>query len=476
LAKIGFLALAAKWFSDSRKVVLRLDTDLARDLESRIRSIEGSLAASCELISAGIVTTEQSALSAAAKFREANVDALIACCVVWSEDQPALEVLETLQDVPLLLWCWTPGASLPKTLSAHGLMNWTGPVGAQQIAGALRRSGRKFSFVMGSNSEKETIQEIRDFIEAAKVRRFLKHARIGLIPHRFHVMTNTWVDEFDLARRFGVDIIYVSANELFSSVKAVKEAELQRHLDGLRDMRISPEVKSEGIKQAAKVSLGLAKIVENLHLDAVSIADYDDELHAIMKCRPCLYSPSIFERGVVVGMEGDLLGILGQLILSRLSGGQPTMFTEILTYDNLRRQILVGHPGMHDIRLAKSRSAVRLTPDYEWLQEPAGVWMEFSVRPGPVTLLSIASTQVGFHFVITKGEALRARNRLEGYPHALVKLDIPLRSFFRTTTKIGTTQHWALVSGDLSGRTCELANMLGVECTVLNKTQDDWDT
>ncbi|HXZ98173.1 MAG TPA: hypothetical protein VED24_02270, partial [Candidatus Acidoferrum sp.] len=193
----------------------------------------------------------------------------------------------------------------------------------------------------------------------------------------------------------------------------------------------------------------------------------NDELHAVLKCRPCLYLPSVFERGVVVGSESDLLGILAQLILARLSG-QPTLFTEIFTYDEKRNQILVGHAGMHDIRLAENRSAVTITPDYEYPKEEAGVWMAFSVKKGPVTLLSISSSQKGFRFVAIKGEALLAQGRLQGYPNALIKLDVPLKSFFAKTTAVGATQHWALVSGDLRGDIFKLAYILGIDCTVLD--------
>lgn len=447
------------------------DSKFTEEARSQIKSIEASLAAFHELISAGLVTTEESAESAATKFREADVDALVACCAMWSEDQPLLRVLEEMKDTPLLLWCWTPGTALPERLTALDLIKWSGPVGAQQISGALRRSGRKFTFVLGSHNERETLQEIEDFAKAAAAVKHLRHARIGLLPYRYCVMTNTWVDEFDLMNRFGVDVVYISVNQLLSSSAAVRDAEVKSYVDSLKDMRVSSEVSPQGLSEAAKVSLGLAKLVDDLKLDAVSIGDCNDELHAVLNCRPCLYLPSVFERGVVVGMEGDLLGIIAQLMLSRLSG-QPTMFTEIFTYDELQDQILVGHAGMHDIRLAPSRSAVRLTRDYEYPNEKAGVWMAFSVRPGPVTLLSITSNQRGFHFVVTRGEALPAEGRLQGYPYALVKLDIPLRSFFNATTSVGTTQHWALVPGDVRGSVSKLANILGVSCTILSRVQE----
>jgi L-arabinose isomerase len=123
---------------------------------------------------------------------------------------------------------------------------------------------------------------------------------------------------------------------------------------------------------------------------------------------------------------------------------------------------------MHDIRLAKSRSAITITPDYEYPREEAGVWMAFSVRSGPVTLLSIASTTGGIHFVVANGEALPSEGRLQGYPNALVKLDTSLKSFFKVTTGVGTTQHWALAPGDLRNRVSRLASILGLQCTVID--------
>ena len=95
--------------------------------------------------------------------------------------------------------------------------------------------------------------------------------------------------------------------------------------------------------------------------------------------------------------------------------------------------------------------------------------MAFCVKPGPVTLLAISSGRGGFHFVATKGEALPAKGKLQGYPNALVKLDMPLKSFFAATTAVGTTQHWALVPGDLRAAISKLAIVLDIDCTILGK-------
>jgi len=462
MVKIGFLALAAQSFWDTEMA----DSTFTDEAMTRVREIETALGASHEVVSAGLVTTEKAAVSAASKFEGAGIDALVVCCFMWSEDQTLFRVLDEFEKVPLLIWCWTPGTALPKTMSAVDLIKWSGPVGAQQTTGALRRAGREFAFVLGSHTSKQTLEKIEEYTRAAVVARSLKHSKIGLLPYRYVVMTNTWADEFELMSKLGIDVIHISVGELAASSAAVKDEEIEKYINELRGIRVMREVSSEGLSRAVRASLGLAKIAENLHLSAVSISDLNDELHAVLKCRPCLYLPSVFERGMVVSSEGDLLGTVAELVLARLSG-KPVMFTEIFTYDEERNEILVGHAGMHDIRLAENRASVTVTPDYEYPKEEAGVWMYFTVKPGPITLLSIASVRKGFHFVVTRAEALPADGKLRGYPCALVKLQTPLGSFFEKTTTIGTTQHWALVPGDLRRSVTRLASILGLECTVL---------
>jgi L-arabinose isomerase len=462
MSRIGFVALAAKWFWDTQMS----DSSFTKEALSTVEEIATALRTSDEIISAGLVTTEEAAASAASKFKEEDVDVLVACCFMWSEDQPLFKILEVLNNVPLLLWCWTPGRTLPKTLSAVDLIKWGGPVGAQQISGALRRSGREFKFVLGSHTEEEKLREINSFARAAAVAKSLRHTKIGLLPYRYAVMTNTWTDEFRLMSEFGIDVTHISVAELASSSATVNEEEVGAYIRDLEGMPMSPNVPSEGLRHAVRVSLGLAKIVGRLNVSAISISDANDELHAVLACRPCLYLPSVFERGVVVSSEGDLMGTVAQLFLTRLSG-EPTIFTEIFTYDESRNEILVGHAGMADIRLAESRSAVAVTKDYEYPKETAGVWMSFSIKPGPVTLLSIADTKNGFHFVVARGRAVRAKGKLQGYPCGLIRLDTPLKSFFQRSTGVGTTQHWAVSPGDHVEIISNLARVLGVDCTIL---------
>jgi len=460
--KVGLLMLGAKWFWETKM----MDQTLVERIKSDVAMIEQALSKDLDLVSSELVTTEEQGRAAAARFAEENVDLLLFCSVIWSEDQPALAVLREVGHLPLVYWCYTPCAKLPSEMTVPDLIRWSGPVGAQQTGGAIRRFNMDLGFVVGSLDDRNVIKEICEYAEAAKLVRDLKNFKIGLLPSHYDVMTNTFVDEFALMSRIGPVVRYVSVAELLSTTNEVKESGLDMFVNELRRRYEVVNISERGMSQAARVSLGLARLVDRLGLDALSISDCNEELHKVLGCRPCLYDGAIREKGVIVGMEGDLLCLTGQIMLSRLMKS-PAMFTEIFTFDLAENILLLGHAGMHDPSLAKNDSQIKLTPDYEYPNEESGVWMSFAAREGPVTLLSIVSRQDSFGLVVARGEALPSNNKLQGYPHILVKPGAPVRDFLQTASKAGATQHWAIIHGDAVGKLVKLADFLKLERIIV---------
>ena len=119
-------------------------------IKSDVATIEQALSKELDLVSSGLVTTEEQARAAAARFAEENVDLLLFCSVIWSEDQPALAVSREIGHLPLVYWCYTPCAKLPSEMTVSDLIRWSGPVGAQQTGGAITRFNKDLGFVVGS--------------------------------------------------------------------------------------------------------------------------------------------------------------------------------------------------------------------------------------------------------------------------------------------------------------------------------------
>jgi L-arabinose isomerase len=214
------------------------------------------------------------------------------------------------------------------------------------------------------------------------------------------------------------------------------------------------------------VSLGLADLANTYELDAIGIEDVGEELHRLLGLRPCLSVPALFERAVV-SMEAEVGGAVALLVLKMLSGGKPPMYTEIFTHDEPENCLLMGHAGIHDIRLAASAAEVLLEPDGEYVEtEPDSAWMRFRARGGPVTLLSVCCAVERFKLVIASGEALGGPVKLLGSPHAYVRLSAPLPSFYEQVIRSGMTQHWALVHAEVIEELEALADILNLDKVV----------
>ena len=105
---------------------------------------------------------------ALALFRERDVEAVIACQITWGEDRLILKAVEELPNVPLLLWCYTPYTRLPEQMSMRDLFRASGPVGALQASGPLKRLGIAFGSVFGSYQTQATIDRIVAWSRAAQ--------------------------------------------------------------------------------------------------------------------------------------------------------------------------------------------------------------------------------------------------------------------------------------------------------------------
>jgi len=461
--KVGLLLVAAKFFWNKK---VHSFQSLPQLITSDAENIVNRLSERLEITNSGIVTSVAEAVRAIEEFKKEKIELLIICPLMWSEDQPLIKVVNEMSEVPLILWCYSPYKKLPSKMSVVDLFRGSGPVGTLQISEPLRRLKRKFYFVLGDTDE--VIETISEYAEGAELSRELKNSKIGLLPYRCEVMTDTYVDEFSLMRQIGPVVKYISVAELLSASNKIKESDIVTNLNDLKRNYQICNVSEESLYKAVKVSLGLARIVDIFDLDAVAIDDISEELHRMIGLRPCLYIPALQEKKMVIGMEGDLSGTTALLLLSRLTG-KPSMFAEIFNFDKGDNCILAGHAGLQNPELAKDSTQIKITPDYEYqgLSEFEGAWMQFIAKPGRVTLLQLVCGNNGFKMIIAGGEALESEERVEGFPHIYIKIDTPLNDFFTNVTREGVTHHWAIVYGDVRSKLGKLADLLELKKIIV---------
>jgi L-arabinose isomerase len=465
--KAGLLMMTAEWFAQIGAhggSFQELPATLAQDGARIERALGGEM----EVINPGPLAAVDQVDRALERFRAEDVDLIIACQITWGEDRLILRAVKELPSVPLLLWCYTPSRRLPEQLTMLDLFRFSGPVGALQASGPLKRLGKRFGFAFGAPEDDEAMHKIGAFARAAAVARSLRQATIGVLPYRCDQMTGTYVDEFRLRHELGPRLKYISTYDYLALCQSIPDREVGAYVQELRGKyRVAASVTAAGLSNAARASLGLARVAQTYDLDAVAIEDVSEELHRVVGLRPCLYVSTLFERAVV-SMEAEVGGAVALLILRELTGRAP-MYTEAFAVDPRENCILVGHAGIHDApHLVERAEDILIEPDGEYLEsEPDSAWMRFRAKGGQVTLLSVFMDVERFKLVIASGEALNGEPKLLGSPHAYVRLGTPLAGFFEQAIWTGMTQHWALVHDDVVDELLALAEVMDLDRVVI---------
>lgn len=460
--RVGILFFAHEWFWNYKM----FGSEFLRLLESDVENIEKNLKSFAEVVSSGIILNEHQAKEAAKKIKEKRVNLIILCPIVWSSDSTVLASLKELEYTrPLLMWCYNPYKELPKKVSVPEMIRATSTVGALQSASAISRLGKNLIPIVGK--EDDVLKDIYEYSIVAKLVDDFKEVKIGLLPWRYGEMVGTWIDEAKLLSKLGLRIIPISVAELYQASQELSENEVNSFIEYLKN-NFKVEVSEKSLKISAKASLALAKVVERYSLDGIAIQDLDDEMHKLLKTRPSLCVESMLKKMVPVGMEGDIRGVIAMLILQRLTG-KPAMFGEVFNFDSINNTLLVGHIGLVNVELAKDLSKVKIIPDceYQFYDEVEGAYMYFTSKEGPVTMLSIVEEKDSFRMVIARGESLPVEEKLEGYSHMLIRTDVPVREFLKIALKIGATQHWAIIHEDAVSKLEKLAEIAGLEKTLI---------
>jgi L-arabinose isomerase len=464
--KVGLLLFTAEWFikigasqGAFSQLPLLLESDATRIVQA--------LGAALDVVFPGIITTQQQVAGAVKQFEREEVDAVVVCYITWGEDRLIIDLLQQMPTVPVLVWCYAPFRQLPGTMTMTDLFRGCGPVGAVQASAPLKRMGRRFGFAFGSDENPATLQKIVAYCKAAKTIKGLRRMTIGVLPYRCDVMTGTYVDEFRLKKELGPELKYISTFDYRTLCEQIPAERVAVFIQELRAaFRVSSAVTEIGMERAARASLGLVEVAQKYNLDAIAIEDVGEELHRMIGVRPCLCAPELFSR-VVVSMEADVGASVALWILRELTGKAP-MYTEIFTYDEQDNGLLMGHAGIHDLRLVEKPEDVLIEPDGEYLEsEPDSAWMRFRAKGGPVTLLSIFCDIERFKLVISSGVAVPGDIKLLGSPHIYVKISTPLAEFFEKSIRTGMTQHWAVVHENVIEELLALGDILGLDKVVI---------
>ena len=165
--------------------------------------------------------------------------------------------------------------------------------------------------------------------------------------------------------------------------------------------------------------------------------------------------------------ESDLKTCLAMLIMDRLDLGGS--FSEFHPIDFQEGFVLVGHDGPHHINIAEGKPVLRSLLKYHG-KPGSGASVEFKIKEGPITMLSIGVTARGkMKFVIAEGQSVRGPIPPTGNTNTRGFFQPDVRTFLKRWVAEGPTHHFALGIGHHAESLRKIADVLGIESAVVSQ-------
>jgi L-arabinose isomerase len=426
-----------------------------------------------DVVSAGLVDTEQAARDAGDRFAAAQVDLVLCHAGTYATSSTVLPVAQAA-GAPVVLLGLQPTASLDYASVDTG--EWLANCAAccvPEIAGAFTRARIPYDTVAGTiDDDPRAWEKIGSWVRAAGVARALRRSRIGFLGHVYPGMLDMYSDFTALHGQLGAHVEVLEIDDLGARVGratddevAAKEAEI-RAMFAFADPSADPiagPIEPEQLDWSARVGVGLDKLVADFDLDALTYyyRGVDGNEAEQLGAGVIVGNSLLTARGIPTAGEGDLKTNIAQLLLDRLGAGGS--YTEYYALDFDEDFVLMGHDGPGHVAIAQEQPTLRSLKLFHG-KRGAGLSVEFKVRYGPVTIVGCTQTADGrLKLVVAQGESVPGETFRIGNTNSRLRFALEPAEFFERWCAEGPTHHVALGVGHVAADVRRIASMLGLE-------------
>ncbi|WP_431215967.1 arabinose isomerase [Puia sp. P3] len=364
-------------------------------------------------------TRPEKAFAAGAEFRRQGVDLIFLYVSTYALSSTVLPVVQRAK-VPVVILNLSPGAAIDygafnamadRTQMTGEWLAWCSACPVPEIANVFNRTGVRFHQITGMlYGDAECWNEVREWVEAARVAHVMAYNRLGCMGHYYSGMLDIYSDLTLQYAAFGGHIELLEVDELSAIRKGVTDAEVRDRVGVFhREFEVQADCPEGELERAARTSVALDRLVEKYRLGSMAYyykgtgnADNEDTISSI------ILGNSLLTAGhVPVAGEYEVKNAQAMKIMDGFGAGGS--FTEYYAMDFKDDVVLMGHDGPGHIGIAEGRTRVRPLKVYHG-KVGRGLSVEMSVKNGPVTLLSVVEQpQKGRLMLLVAGGAVRGR-------------------------------------------------------------------
>ena len=338
-----------------------------------------------------------------------------------------------------------------------------------EMANAFLRAGVPFRSVSGYVEDERAWMKIARWIKAAGVRGALRHGRHGLMGHLYPGMLDVSTDVTLVSANLGGHVEVLEIDDLRVRVSAVDEADVETRMQLTKQLfDVDPSAREEDFRWAARVSLGLDRLVQDFDLDTLAYyhRGLEGEQHERLGAGMILGASLLTARGIPAAGEYELRTSLAMLVLDRLGGGGS--FTELQALNFRDNVVEMGHDGPAHLAISNGRPLLRGLGVYHG-KRGWGVSVELDVAHGPVTTLGIAQDRGGaFRLVASQGLVVDGPLLQIGNTTSRVDFGCDPGEWTDAWSATGISHHWALGTGHLLPELRACADLLDLTITEVS--------
>ena len=471
-ARVGLVAVGHHVYWDQFEGLLD-------ELMGKVAILKHKLEANAvDVFEFGMLDNAETAYAALSKIKAADLDVLFVDMVTYATSS-TFGVLARELDIPTVLVALQPLAAMDYARASTYMQLCNDDFcSVPEFTGVAIRMGKPApSVILGMlEGDPEADAELARWCSIAHVLHDLRRARIGHMGHVLEAMLDMHTDPTAVTAAFGCHVVQCEPDEILRQYRSADQAAIDEKADQIRSFFDAPDpvsdpltsrLKEEDLLMAARVAVALDRFVADRNLDGLAYyyeAEPDSGMRQVVS-NLIVGNSLLCAAGFPMCGEFDLKTCIAMLIMDRLEIGGS--FAEFHPVDFRRDTVLVGHDGPHHINIAGGKPVLRSLEKYHG-KPGSGAGVEFQIRRGPITMLSIGARADGsFKFVIAEGESVDGPIPPTGNTNTHGRFQPDVRTFLKRWVAEGPTHHFALGIGHHAESIVRIAEALGIEHAVV---------
>ncbi len=347
----------------------------------------------------GIIKDQDDVGTVLRHFQGNGIDALfLPHCNFGTES--VVGVIASRLGLPTLLWGPRDDAPL-----ADGSRLRDSLCGCFASSKVLHTLGVKYDYIENCRVDDPVFSSgMTDFIGAVRVAKALKTARVGQIGMRIDFFWSTIIDEADLLKKFGVEVMPFDMVELIERLKTRmkrNEATYRALLSDLKKIVDPGKIPDEGMLYSLALKDEMFELAEKHKIDAFALQSFSSIQEAMGE--GCGLGLALAEERIPVAAETDIHGALSSILVEAAAGdGSPSFFPEFtIRHPENDNAVLLWHASAPLSYRHPNIEKIRILPPWILKGLPA-TSLQFYLKEGDLTVCRFDGS--GGKYVLGAGE------------------------------------------------------------------------